>query len=217
MGLPPDVTQRLRKDATQERSQTIVRSLVQATREILEREGPAALTTNRVADVAGVSVGSLYHYFESKERLVEAIFAADEAEAYQQNVAWAEHALHLPLEEMIRFYVVRVAEHRRRFLQMHEAFYRERHAHSDARRRGDAVSGHEPGAVHPVEGFLRAWFEAHPDEVRPSREAFEWAAFLVDRVGYEMMRVTVDERPGYLGHDGYVEEMVQLLVRYLRP
>lgn len=40
---------------------------------ILEQDGPAALTTNRIAEVAGVSIGSLYQYFPNKEALVGAL------------------------------------------------------------------------------------------------------------------------------------------------
>lgn len=40
---------------------------------ILEREGPTALTTNRIADIAGVSIGTLYQYFPNKEALVGAL------------------------------------------------------------------------------------------------------------------------------------------------
>jgi len=36
-------------------------------------EGAAAFTTNRVAAVAGAPVGSVYHYFQDKQSLVEAL------------------------------------------------------------------------------------------------------------------------------------------------
>jgi AcrR family transcriptional regulator len=39
----------------------------------LRHDGPAALTTNRVAEVAGVSIGSLYGYFPDKEAIMLAI------------------------------------------------------------------------------------------------------------------------------------------------
>ncbi len=41
----------------------MVETLLQATTRILRREGREHLTTNRIAEVAGVSVGSLYQYF----------------------------------------------------------------------------------------------------------------------------------------------------------
>src|SRR6185312_9552705 len=59
-----------RKDASQERSRATVDALVEATARILVREGFDSASTNRIAETAGVSVGSLYQYFPSKEALV---------------------------------------------------------------------------------------------------------------------------------------------------
>lgn len=44
--------------------------MLDATARLLESQGFAALTTNHVAELAGVSIGSLYEYFPDKETLV---------------------------------------------------------------------------------------------------------------------------------------------------
>jgi AcrR family transcriptional regulator len=62
-----------RKEASQERSRATVDALVEATARILVREGFDHASTNRIAEVAGVSVGSLYQYFPGKEALVAAV------------------------------------------------------------------------------------------------------------------------------------------------
>lgn len=62
-----------RKLPTQERSKQLVDSLLSATAKILVRLGYEGLSTNRVAEEAGVSVGSLYQYFPNKESLVAAL------------------------------------------------------------------------------------------------------------------------------------------------
>jgi AcrR family transcriptional regulator len=62
-----------RKHATQARSRATVEALVDATARILVREGFDKASTNRIAEVAGVSVGSLYQYFPSKEAIVVAV------------------------------------------------------------------------------------------------------------------------------------------------
>lgn len=59
-----------RKKPLQARSQLTVSSILQATAHILETVGYDGLTTNAVAIRAGVSIGSLYQYFPSKEALV---------------------------------------------------------------------------------------------------------------------------------------------------
>lgn len=62
-----------RKDASQERSQATVEALIDATARILVKEGFDRASTNHIAEVAGVSVGSLYQYFPNKEALVVAV------------------------------------------------------------------------------------------------------------------------------------------------
>jgi AcrR family transcriptional regulator len=59
-----------RKNPRQRRSAALVEAIYEAGARILETEGLAGLNTNRVAAVAGVSVGSLYQYFPSKEAIV---------------------------------------------------------------------------------------------------------------------------------------------------
>ena len=57
---------------------------------ILEEEGPAALTTTRIAERAGVSVGSLYQYFENRDAVLHAIYeekTAGDIEASRRDVS----------------------------------------------------------------------------------------------------------------------------------
>ena len=98
---------------------------------------------------------------------------------------------------------------------MHAGLYRRHREHMDARILGDTLVPSTPGGAHVVEVFLRAWCERHQHEIRPRN--LEYAAFLLDRVGYAMMRTSVDERPHYLDDPEFVDEMVELLVAYLRP
>ena len=62
-----------RKSATQERSRATVDALLSATARVLVKEGYDRASTNKVAEAAGVSIGSLYQYFPSKEALVSAV------------------------------------------------------------------------------------------------------------------------------------------------
>lgn len=63
----------MRKEPRQARSRATVEAIVQAGARILSDEGWAGFTTNRVAELAGVSIGSLYQYFPDKLSLVDAI------------------------------------------------------------------------------------------------------------------------------------------------
>ncbi|MGH7440591.1 MAG: TetR/AcrR family transcriptional regulator [Polyangiaceae bacterium] len=62
-----------RKKPKQERSQATVDAILQATARVLCATGYDRASTNRIALAAGVSVGSLYQYFPSKEALVAAL------------------------------------------------------------------------------------------------------------------------------------------------
>ncbi|RYE92654.1 MAG: TetR/AcrR family transcriptional regulator [Myxococcales bacterium] len=62
-----------RKRPRQARSRATVDVILDATARVLVTTGYDRASTNRVAEVAGVSVGSLYQYFPSKEALVAAL------------------------------------------------------------------------------------------------------------------------------------------------
>ncbi|HXX66014.1 MAG TPA: TetR family transcriptional regulator [Polyangiaceae bacterium] len=59
-----------RKVPVQARSTQLVADIVRAAVRVLEREGPHKFTTVRVAETAGVSVGSLYQYFPNKQSIL---------------------------------------------------------------------------------------------------------------------------------------------------
>src|SRR5262249_8923170 len=59
-----------RKMPRQSRSRETVEAILTATADILVRRGYAALTTNRIAERAGVNIASLYQYFPGKEAIV---------------------------------------------------------------------------------------------------------------------------------------------------
>jgi AcrR family transcriptional regulator len=62
-----------RRAPTQERAQRTIELLFEATAQIVENEGEAALTTNKIAQKAGFSIGTLYQYFPGKEAIVLAM------------------------------------------------------------------------------------------------------------------------------------------------
>jgi AcrR family transcriptional regulator len=69
---------------------------------VLKREGYSGLTTNKVAEAAGVSVGSLYQYFPGKDALVIALLLSF-AEQQQMFVFNAIFALRdAPIEQVVR-------------------------------------------------------------------------------------------------------------------
>jgi AcrR family transcriptional regulator len=84
---------RPRKAPRQKRSSATVETLLDAAARVLDRESLAGFNTNRIAEVAGVSVGSLYQYFPNKAALVAALIdrhqqaLADEVERCVREAA----------------------------------------------------------------------------------------------------------------------------------
>jgi AcrR family transcriptional regulator len=66
-----------RRIPSQARSEQTIRIIFEATAQVLNDHGEAALTTNRIAQRAGVSIGTLYQYFDSKEAIVLAMLARE--------------------------------------------------------------------------------------------------------------------------------------------
>jgi len=79
-----------------------VSALVEATARILVREGFDKASTNRIAEVAGVSVGSLYQYFPSKEALVVAVIDRHNQEIVQVVHDELAEAMSLPVQKAVR-------------------------------------------------------------------------------------------------------------------
>ena len=68
-----------RKKPIQGRSKATVEAILEGTIRVLLDEGFETLTTTRVAEVAGVGVGTLYQYFPAKESLLFALLEREMA------------------------------------------------------------------------------------------------------------------------------------------
>ena len=102
-----------RKTASQERSRATVDALIEATARILVREGFDSASTNRIAEVAGVSVGSLYQYFPSKEALVAAVIERHHQEVMRAVRKELAEVMAQPVERAVRKLVaVAIEAHR---------------------------------------------------------------------------------------------------------
>jgi AcrR family transcriptional regulator len=111
-------TESARKRPAQRRSRETVRALLEAFTRILIARGYAETTTNEVAKLAGVSIGTLYEYFPHKDALVRELLDAHLAEAEAALVAFDDEqfgrALALPLamsiEQLVSFSIALHAE-----------------------------------------------------------------------------------------------------------
>lgn len=198
-----------RKHASQERSRATVDALIEATARILVKEGYDKASTNRIAEVAGVSVGSLYQYYPGKEALVAAVVERHDQEIMQLVRGALAEVASQPLEQAVRRMVAVAVEAHRIDPKLHRVL---------------AEQIPRSGGLENVEAFnrgtyalFRAYLEAHSDELRvldlglatyvcvTSIEALAHTAVL------HRSEMLTDEALGML-----VDETTRLVVGYLQ-
>jgi AcrR family transcriptional regulator len=91
-----------RKKPRQDRSKATVDTILEATTRILVKHGFDRLTTNAVAEAAGVSIGSLYQYFPNKEALVAGLIERHVEEMNRAVLSELTRVAQLPMVEAIR-------------------------------------------------------------------------------------------------------------------
>jgi AcrR family transcriptional regulator len=91
-----------RKTPLQARSTVTVEAISEATIQVLLSHGADRLTTTRVAQRAGVSVGTLYQYYPNKQSLLFAVLENHLTNVMATVEAACESTCHKPLAEMIR-------------------------------------------------------------------------------------------------------------------
>lgn len=197
-----------RKSASQQRSRITVNSLLEATARILVREGFDKASTNRIAEVAGVSVGSLYQYFPSKEALVAALIDRHNQEVMRAVQGELAEAANLPIEQAVRKLVEVAVKAHRVDPKLHRVLA-ERIPHV--------------GRLEKVAAFNRqnyavfaAYLERHREEIRAVDLGL--AAFVcvtsIEALTHTAVlhhKIVSDEAMGAL-----VEEATRLVVGYLR-
>jgi AcrR family transcriptional regulator len=194
-----------RRAPRQKRAETTIDVLLQATELAIVRHGFHGSTTNRIAEIAGVSIGTLYHYFPTKESLVQAVVHRMWREEYEAMSAQMVLLVDAPLEVTIREVartLVGVIGKRRELV---------RRWYSEASHLGELATGLEmsEGAAKLVQRAL----EDRREEVRPRDLAF--AADLVVKTALAVARTASRDYPAELASGALAEELGEMLARYL--
>lgn len=198
-----------RKLPKQERSRFLVRCVCEACLRILDEEGAQALTTNRIAEVAGVGIGSIYQYFPNKEAIVAGVYE----EVVQSEMAsmreWGERLEEYSLEDAIRMMIEKAVERENRLLKLDREFYRRYHRNFDLTSRWGNDT-HDPAvAVDVLTQLLER--ERHKLRVTDPR----LAAFLIARGMRAIIWLALEERPDYISNPAFVKELIDLSLGYL--
>ena len=197
-----------RKAPTQKRSRATVDAIVDATARVLVRDGYDALSTNRVAQEAGVSVGSLYQYFPGKEALVAAVMERH-ASRMQENIAQrmtsappAATAEEVATEMIRAMLVAQQAEPR-----LHRALVEQVPRIGALRRLHELFSNYER--------LVEAWLEENGDRIEV-KDAKMAAFVLVAAVEGLVNRATLD-RPDLVASGRLEEQILRLVLAYVVP
>jgi len=198
-----------RKQASQQRSRATVDALIEATARILVREGFDAASTNRIAEQAGVSVGSLYQYFPGKEALVAAVIDRHHRELMQLVRGALAEVASDPIEEAVRKLVAVAIKAHRVDPKLHRVL---------------TEQIPRTGRLEKVETFsrenyalFRAYLERHRDEVRAVDLGL--AAFVCVTSIEALTHSAVLHHPEVLSGEaiaGLIDEATRLVVGYLR-
>jgi AcrR family transcriptional regulator len=196
-----------RKSPRQDRSLATVDALLQATARILVREGYDRASTNRIAEAAGVSVGSLYQYFPSKEALVAALIDHHMSSMTSLLELKALELAEAPIEVAIRDVIRVMIEAHRIDPRLHQVLV-EQVPRLGRLQRIEQLESH-------TRALVRAYLEARKDKLRV--ENLDVAAFLVAHVVEAVTHGAVLHEPSLLESEALVAETTDLVVRYLLP
>jgi AcrR family transcriptional regulator len=198
-----------RKSASQLRSRQTVDALLEATARVLVKEGYDRASTNRIAEVAGVSIGSLYQYFPSKEALVAALIDRHQQELSGVSRAALVKVAARPIEAAAREFVsVGINAHRV-----------DPKLHGVLAEQVPRVGRLENIEANIREGYamVRGYLEAHRDEIDVAD--LDLAAFVLVTIVEALTHAAVLRRPDMLAGDKatkFVDDVTRLVVRYLQ-
>ncbi len=74
----------------------MVKAILEAVAEVFDQQGYARTTTNKIAERAGVSLGSLYQYFPNKDALVTSLYKDHQIKIHERAFSIGRSAASLP-------------------------------------------------------------------------------------------------------------------------
>ena len=189
-----------RKQPTQDRARATVDAIVLAAAHILKTEGSDRATTNRIAELAGASIGSLYQYFPNKE----AVFA----ELRKRHSEWFEKTIH---DESLRSSGPSLSDAIRPVVERIVAMHRVDPALHNVLATGHSAVDHE-GELY-YRDLLREFLVERAAELRPLDT--ETVSYIAVRALEAVIHGTAIDDPARLDDPAFTNEIVELFVRYI--
>ncbi len=193
-----------RRRPQQLRSRQTVEAVLDAVIRILKREGFDAITTNRIAEVAGVSIGSVYQYFNDKRSIFIALHSRHVSEIDRLvETKLVEHAA-APLDQLVRAMVEAIVEAHAADPELHELLMSEV-PHRAGATRDFAVRLH---------GAFRLAIQSGWRERKDGRK-LDMVVFMVTKMVEALSHAAVLERPRSVSLAEAKEEAVRAVLAYL--
>jgi AcrR family transcriptional regulator len=193
-----------RRPPVQLRARRTVEAVLDAVIRLLKREGFRAVTTNRIAEVAGVSIGSVYQYFPDKR----AIFLALHERHVQQIDQVIQNALvqnaSRPLDRLVRALIEAMIDAHTVDPELHQLLL------AEVPHRGD---GTKDFSVRMHGAFLLA-IQARANELKRNRDP-EKLAFVVTHMVESLSHGAVFRRPSGLTLSQAKEEIARAVLTFL--
>ena len=201
------VVSRPRRKPTQDRSQSTVQVLLEATARVLVEDGYDRASTNRIAKVAGVSVGSLYQYFPNKEALVAALVDVHSERMRATFTHMLENLGQADLELAVRTMVRAIMEAHRVDPVLHRVVIEQL----------PRLGGREKLAAFQVfcQAVVETWLSMNARRVRPRNHRL--AAFVLVHGVEAVVHQAVLAGASFLRNEDLEHEIGELVLRYLRP
>ncbi|MDE3246409.1 MAG: TetR family transcriptional regulator [Acidobacteriota bacterium] len=204
--MSPTNPSKVRKTPRQRRSAETVEAILTAAAHILEKEGFEAATTNRVAQKAGVSIGSLYQYFPNKESLVRALNDHHTQEILDLLRRRFGELREAPLESSVRAMVQTMVEVHRVNPALHRVLVNV----------VPSVGGLAETRVveDAATALLTQFLKARKDELRLLDP--ELSAFMLVHAVEALTHAAVLEHPQLLKGEAFVKEATRMILGYLQ-
>ncbi len=194
-----------RKGPKQQRSKVTVSAILDATVRVLEQEGSDAATTSRIAEVAGVSVGTLYQYFANRDAILDALQDREFERASEMMSRILARGAYATDREVARAVIHGLLELHGAAPTLHRLLVVEGLRVTDTAR----VQAFDMRIIALVRSFLNL---AH---ARIRRKNLDAAAFVVYQCVRASMLACLLERPPGLDSETLVDEITDLVMRYL--
>ena len=180
-------------------------AILDATVRVLEQEGTDAATTSRVAEVAGVSVGTLYQYFANRDAILDALQDREFERASEMMSRILARGAYASDREVARAVIHGLLELHGAAPTLHRLLVVEGLRVTDTAR----VQAFDMRIIALVRSFLNL---AH---ARIRRKNLDAAAFVVYQCVRASMLACLLERPPGLDSETLVDEITDLVLRYL--